>query len=109
MSTISVAPVSVAALTRYRKKTIYVRMAGEVDIAVEPALGDAIDRLVALTPQSVEVDLTLVTFGGTSLANFFARVYCVIPEGATMVVHGACPSVRRVLEATGIGELVSLR
>ena len=89
--------------------TACVRIAGEIDMAVEPALGDAIEQLIALAPHTVEVDLTAVTFSGTSLANFFAQVYNVIPDGATIVAQGASPCVRRVLELTGISEIVSLR
>jgi hypothetical protein len=81
MTTISAAQATVTVSVRHRRMTAYVRIAGEVDIAVEPALGDAIDRLTALAPHTVQVDLTADTFGGASLANFFAQVDSVIPEG----------------------------
>ena len=108
MTTISVAHASVTVSARRREMTAYVRIAGEIDIAIEAALGDAIDRLVAVAPHTVEVDLTAVTFSGVNLANFFAQMYSVIPDGATIVAHGASPRVRRVLDLTGISELVSL-
>jgi anti-anti-sigma factor len=109
MSAISVAHATVAVSARLRKGTAYVRITGEVDIALEPALGNAIARLSALAPQAVEVDLTAVTFGGTSLANFFARLRNVVPDGTTIVAHGLSRAVRRVLEVTGISELIELR
>jgi hypothetical protein len=59
--------------------TAYVGIVGEVDMMAEPALVDAIDRLTALTPHTVDVDLSAVTFCGASLANFFARVHNVSP------------------------------
>jgi anti-sigma B factor antagonist len=109
MTTISMVRATVTVSARDRERTAHVRIAGEVDIAVEPALGEAIDRLIALAPHTVEVDLTLLTFCGASLANFFARAHNVVPDGATLIAHGASPAVRRVLEITGISELVSLR
>jgi len=108
MTTIRVAQATVT-VTGRRNTTAYVRIAGEIDMAIEAALGDAIDRLVALAPHTVEVDLTAVTLSGVNLANFFAHMDGVIPDGATIVAHGATPSVRRVLDLTGISELVHLR
>jgi hypothetical protein len=106
---ISVAQATVTESARHRETTAHVRIAGDVDIAVEPALADAIDRLIALaTPRRG---------GRPDLGDLLRGQPRQLPRASAQrhprwrdpgrTPHS--PAVRRVLEITGISALVSLR
>jgi anti-anti-sigma factor len=86
----------------------YLRLAGEIDIAAEPALADAVDRLHAVAPQTVVIDLGAVTFACSTLANFLVRVRRAIPDGASVVLCRPRPRVRHILNLVGMSAIVAL-
>jgi anti-anti-sigma factor len=85
-----------------------VGLAGEIDLAAEDALAAAVSELASMAPSAVVIDLTDVTFAGSSLVNFLIRVRDVIPERASMRTLGATPLVRRMLIVTAVDQFVGL-
>jgi anti-anti-sigma regulatory factor len=70
--------------------SVWIRLAGELDMAAEPALIEASDRLRALTLRLIVIDLTAVTFACSTLVNFLCALYRVHP-GAELVLHRPSP------------------
>jgi anti-anti-sigma factor len=108
MTAVSAGCVVVSLSTRQDGVVARVGVTGEIDLTVEDALAGAVCQLGALAPRAVVIDLTDVTFAGTSLVNFLMRVRGVIPHDASMRTLGAIPLVRRVLAVTAVDQLVGL-
>lgn len=89
--------------------TALVCLAGEIDLAAVPALSDVADRLAAIEPAEVVVDLAAVTFACSTLPNFLARVHLTLPDSTTLIVCRPTTSTRRVLEITGMEQIMTLR
>lgn len=83
----------------------WIRLVGDVDMAVEPALTEAADRLHALTLRLIVIDLTAVTFVCSTFANFLAALHRAHPD-AKLVLHHPSPMARVIVTATGLGEFV---
>jgi anti-anti-sigma factor len=80
-------------------------LVGEIDLAASAALSDAADRLSAIAPATVVVDLAGVTFAGAALLNFLAALHSILPAGATLMVCRPAVDVRRVLQITGMNHI----
>lgn len=77
---------------------------GEVDLAAETALVGAVERLATSGAAAVHVDIAAVTFAGSTLPNFLARVHDHLPEAALFVCHPT-PLHQRILEVTGLSDV----
>jgi anti-anti-sigma factor len=108
MNNASVDQAVVTVSARPGEPIAYLRMAGEVDIAAEPALADAVDRLHAVAPRTVVVDLAAVTFACSALVNFVIRVRRAIPDGASVVLCRPTPTVRCLLSLLAMNAMVAL-
>jgi anti-anti-sigma factor len=86
---------------------VRVSLAGEIDIAASVVLSKAIDWLTALTPGSVLVDLTELTFACSTLANFVAQVRRSMPAGAELILWHARPTAGWVLRVTGMAAIAT--
>jgi len=84
-------------------------LGGEIDQAGSQRLADAADRVETAAPASVFVDLGAVTFAGATLPNFLARMHDIVPNSAALVMCRSTPLTRRVLEATGMAAIATLR
>jgi len=80
----------VSIVARPHIPSAWIRLTGDLDMAAEPALADATDRLRALAPRLVVIDLTAVTFVCSTLANFLCALHRVHPE-AELVLHRPSP------------------
>ena len=86
----------------------FVRIHGDVDLAIEPALTEAVHQLGALAPSIVVVDLSGVAFACSTLVSFFARIHRAVPPRTHVMAHGAAGMVRRILDIAGTSEYVTL-
>lgn len=88
-------------------RSAWIRLVGDVDIGVEPALAGAVDRLSRSRHDVVVIDLTAVTFACSTFANFVADLHAAIPDAA-LILHNPSRMVRRVLLITGLDAVVTM-
>jgi anti-anti-sigma factor len=84
-------------------------LSGDIDLAVRPLLCAAVGRIADAAPHTTVIDLAAVTFGGSVLACFLARVRTAIPAGSLLVVSRPTPMIRKVLQLTGIEQIATIR
>lgn len=89
--------------------TALVRLAGEIDLQASPTLSDVADRLSAIAPSEIVVDLAAVTFACSTLLNFLARVRLTLPGSTALVVCRPTTNIRRLLDMTDMGQIATLR
>jgi anti-anti-sigma factor len=86
-------------------EAVHVHISGDVDLLGEADLASAALRLAATRYRSVYVDLTGITFAGTSLVNFLFTVSVRIRVGVSMSLCGPTPVVRRIIELTCLDQV----
>ncbi|RKN41040.1 STAS domain-containing protein [Micromonospora endolithica] len=99
----------ITVLTAPRRPAAMVCLAGEIDMDADPALSGVADRLSAVAPSEVVVDLADVTFASSTLLNFLARVHVALAADTALVVCRPRRHTRRLLEMTSVGNLVTVR
>jgi anti-anti-sigma factor len=104
----SIDQVVVTVFARPGEAVVCLRMAGEVDMAAEPALAHAVARLHAFAPSTVVIDLAAVTFACSTLANFVVRVRNAIPDDASLLLCRPTTAIRRLLKLTALDGFVAL-
>jgi anti-anti-sigma factor len=82
---------------------------GDVDVEARSLLAGAVDQLADAAPHTAVVDLAAVTFAGSVLASFLARVRTAIPARSLLVVTRPTPITHRVLQLTGIEQIATIR
>ena len=83
-----------------------VTVAGEVDIATAPALGEC---LVRFSDGDVTVDLSAVDFIDSSGLNALVTSHNQIERrGSRLVLRGTSSVTQRLLEITGLDEVLNL-
>ena len=83
------------------------RLAGELDMSTAPQLNAAIDRLAADGERHLLIDLTELTFcDSTGIAAFVRGDNRASAEGGWLRVTGASGRVERVLQMTGLAEVL---
>jgi anti-anti-sigma factor len=89
--------------------TVVLELTGELDLAVSSQLRELVDQATAEGPARVVLDVTEVAFMDSSVLREFLRGQREVAEaGGRLVVAGAQPTVRRLLELTGTSELFTL-
>lgn len=84
------------------------RLAGELDMSTAPELNAAIDGLLADGTRQFLVDLTELTFcDSTGIAAFVRGDNRASVEGGWLRVTGAAGRVARVLQVTGLAEVLT--
>jgi anti-anti-sigma regulatory factor len=98
-------PSIVSIVARPDTSSAWIRLVGEIDMMVEPALAEAADRLNALTLRLIVIDLTAVTFVCSTFANFVAALHRAHPDAEVVLRH---PSrmARVIVTGTGLGGFV---
>jgi anti-anti-sigma factor len=84
-------------------------LSGDVDISANPALADAVDQVAVVAPHVTVVDVAAITFAGSVLLNFLARVHEALPAGSTLVVCRPTPVIRRILKIAAMERLAAIR
>ncbi|MGN9813675.1 STAS domain-containing protein [Micromonospora sp. BQ11] len=99
----------ITVLTAPDAPTTLVRLAGEIDLAAGLALSDVAERLSAIAPSEVVVDVAAVTFACSTLPNFLSQVRATLPNSTALVVCRPTANTRRVLDMTAMGQIATLR
>jgi len=82
-------------------------LSGDVDISAKSVLADAVEQVAAAAPHVAVVDLAAITFAGSVLLNFLARVDQALPAGSSLVVCRPTPEVRRILNIAAMEQLAA--
>jgi anti-anti-sigma factor len=91
-----------------RRRTDIV-LSGDVDLEESPLLTALVDLLADVAPQTTVVDVAAVTYAGSVLASFLARVRTAIPAGSLLVVSRPTPMTHRVLKLTNMERIATIR
>jgi anti-sigma B factor antagonist len=87
-------------------ETAILRISGEVDISTAPQLRE---RLQQLESRSVVVDLSAMTFiDSTGLGVLVGAFKRLRERGGDLVLRAPTRSARKVLELTGLSQLVTI-
>ncbi|MEV4463545.1 STAS domain-containing protein [Micromonospora echinofusca] len=87
--------------------TTRLRLAGELDLSTAPELNAAIDQLVDAGERRLLVDLTELAFcDSTGIAAFVRGDNRVAADGGWLRLTGATGRVDRVLQVTGLAEVL---
>ncbi|MEU4381460.1 STAS domain-containing protein [Micromonospora echinofusca] len=87
--------------------TTCLRLAGELDLSTAPELNAAIDRLIDAGERRLLVDLAELTFcDSTGIAAFVRGDNRVAADGGWLRLAGATGRVDRVLQVTGLAEVL---
>lgn len=82
-------------------------LSGDIDVSATPVLADAVDQVAAAAPHVTVVDLAAITFAGSVLLDFLARVHQALPAGSGLVVCRPTPAIRRILEIAAMEQLAA--
>ncbi|MFI7213379.1 STAS domain-containing protein [Micromonospora maritima] len=86
---------------------VRLRLTGELDLSTAPELNTAIDRLVAEGRRELLLDLSELTFcDSTGIAAFVRGDNLVAADGGWLRLTGATGRVARVLQVTGMAEVL---
>src|SRR5687767_11029571 len=80
-------PPIVSIVARPTTPSAWIRLVGDLDMAAEPALAEATDRLRALTLRLIVIDLTAVTFVCSTFANFLCSLHRAHPAAELVLRH----------------------
>jgi len=81
---------------------------GEIDVATAPALRHVADNLPLSQLHRLTVDLADVPFMDSTGVAFMVSLRKRMPVGSEIVVVEAAPIVGRVLQLSGLGEVIDL-
>lgn len=82
---------------------------GEVDLASAPKLAAALSELIGRGHSLVALDLEAVEFiDSTGLGVLVGSVRRLRDEGGDLILRAASPAVTRILEMTGLGNVLPL-
>ena len=89
--------------------TTTLALTGELDPATAPVLADAIASLETAGVDDVVIDLAGVTFLDSSGVRVLVSAREQLrASGATLTLRAPSPNIRRVLEITGLGEVIAI-
>ena len=89
-------------------EAVHVHISGDVDLLCEADLATTALQLPAASYSTVYVDLTGITFAGTSLVNFLFAMSARFRAGVSMSLCGPSPIVRRIIELTCLDQVAAV-
>lgn len=94
----------------HKPNTLLVRLAGELDLGVADKLRLALDKqLSEKRVKYLVLNLSRVTFVDSSgLGVILGRYKRLSPEGGKVVLVGAQPQVKRILELSGLLQIMDV-
>jgi anti-sigma B factor antagonist len=88
---------------------IVVRVAGDIDMATAPVIGDRLSELRRLGYRNIRIDAALVGFMDLQGLNMLAGAYKSAADlGGALTVVNATLQVRKVFEPAGLERLLSV-
>lgn len=92
-----------------REGVAVIELSGELDLAVHDRFRNLAEELVGEAPPLVVADVSEVEFMDSTMLREVLRCHRELDEaGSRLVVAGAQPPVRRLLELTGTDEVLAL-
>ena len=86
---------------------VVVRLRGEMDLGSTGRAKESLDAVVADQPPAIVVDLVELEFIDSSgIRALLAAAKAAEAHGTAFTIRAPRPSVRRVLEIAGVGDLV---
>jgi anti-anti-sigma factor len=82
--------------------TAVVRLCGELDVLVKDALAEQLAEVAEKKPDVLVIDLAAVTLMDCGIIAVIIGTVRLLPSGRKPVLRSPCPSVRRLLELTGL-------
>lgn len=108
MSSSNIPPAWRCLVTRDADGTTRIALAGELDMAVAPEVGAELDRALGES-STVTVDLRQLVFIDTSGMHLLASAEARARRSHTrLVITHPVPSLRRLLELTGMNEVLQI-
>jgi anti-sigma B factor antagonist len=99
-----------AEVVRDHDDVVILTVSGEIDLATAPSLAAALDDIEVGSGRRVHLDLADVTFLDSSGISVLVECRQRLEDGgAVLVLHRATPTVRRVLEISGLEAVFELR
>ncbi len=91
--------------------TLHVALVGDLDAHTAPMVAEVVDPLLAAEDlTAVVVDAHELSFMDSVGITEFLKIHRVVAErGGFVRLAGAGPTVRRVLDITGLSELLDIR
>jgi anti-anti-sigma factor len=86
----------------------HVAISGDLDLTTAAALADQLAKLADLRPTRLVIDMSGVTFLDCASARLLAGASAFLPPGRQLVLTSVRPPVRRLLELTGLAEVVHI-
>lgn len=83
---------------------IVVTLRGELDLTTVPVLSACLAEVAVESPARLVFDLAALTFADCAGARVIACTGSILPPGSAVILRSPAPSVRRVLELTGLAE-----
>ncbi|GIM98076.1 STAS domain-containing protein [Paractinoplanes toevensis] len=90
-------------------RRVHLSLAGEIDLAATAALSSTVDWLRTLTPISVLIDLSELSFACATLPNFIVRIRQFLSSSAEIVLWRPQPEIQKVLLVTDMATIATLR
>lgn len=90
-------------------RAVCVRIAGDVDPPGRAALARTARQMAATRCRSVYIDLSGITFAGSTLVNFLFAVSTQRAARSSVLLCGPTPIVRRIIELTGLDSSARIR
>ncbi len=99
--------VSFAVTAAWSGTDVVLAVAGELDLAASAAWDASVDEALGQVPSSVTVDLAATTFVDSSGLRLLLMLrHRAADAGTTFTVTNISPAVARLLEVTGLTDLV---
>ncbi len=99
--------VSFAVTATWSGTSVVLAVAGELDLAAAAAWDASIDEAMGQVPSSVAVDLAATTFVDSSGLRLLLMLrHRAAEAGTTFTMTNISPAVARLLEVTGLTDLV---
>ena len=97
-------PPLLTAEARLAPGRIVITVRGELDVTTVPVLSACLAEVAAESPARLVLDLAALTFADCAGARVIACAGSILSPGSAVVLRSPAPSVRRVLELTGLAE-----
>jgi anti-sigma B factor antagonist len=96
-------------ITEVLPASTHVAIQGELDIYTAPALRDLLQNVISEGAQDLLLDLTDMAFiDSTGLGVIVGALKRVRERGGNLVLRAPTPAVRKVLDITGLSEIIRI-
>jgi anti-anti-sigma factor len=87
---------------------VHLEIRGDLDITTVPLLAGQLARLSDSRPTELTIDMSGVSFLDCASARLLADTAAFLPQGRQPVLVSVGPAVRRLLQLTGLDEIMHI-